>query len=130
MKAKYYLFFTIIWMIFIFFLSNQSGEKFEDISHKIEWLKYQNFFAHFILYFILGFFFINFLRFYIKNNFMKFIYYFLFILFYSIFDEIHQYYVPGRYFEIMDIFVNIIGALALFITFISKSRFTNIINNE
>ena len=119
MKAKYYLFFTIIWMIFIFFLSNQSGEKFEDISHKIEWLKYQNFFAHFILYFILGFFFINFLR-----------YYFLFILFYSIFDEIHQYYVPGRYFEIMDIFVNIIGALALFITFISKSRFTNIINNE
>ncbi|MBA31335.1 MAG: hypothetical protein CL748_02245 [Chloroflexi bacterium] len=130
MKAKHYLLFTVLWMLFIFFLSSQSSEKFEEIKYNIEWLRYRNFFAHFILYFILGFFFINFLKFYVKNTILKLIYYFLVIFLYSIFDEIHQYYVPGRYFEIIDIFVNITGGIAMFIMFISTSRFFNIINNR
>jgi len=126
MKGKYYIIFSIIWMIFIFILSNQSSEKFQEISYSFEWLKYQSFIAHFVLYFILGFFFMNFLHFYVKNTIKKILYYFLLIILYSVFDEIHQYFVPGRYFEIIDILTNIIGGTALIIIFLPKSRSNSI----
>ena len=130
MKGKYYITFSIIWMMFIFFLSSQSSEKFQEVSYSIKWLKFQNFIAHFTLYFILGFFFINFLHFYIKNTIKKILSYFLLIIFYSVFDEIHQHFVPGRFFEIIDIFINIIGATTLVLIFFSKKRLNIIVSKN
>ncbi len=130
MKGKYYIIFSIIWMIFIFILSSQSSEKFQEISYSIKWLKFQSFIAHFTLYFILGFFYMNFLHLYVKNKIKKILYYFLLIIFYSIFDEIHQYFVPGRFFEIIDILFNIIGATTLVIIFLSKKRSNSIVNKN
>ena len=130
MKGRYYIFFSIIWMIFIFFLSSQSSEKFQEFSDSVKWLKFQNFIAHFILYFILGFFYINFLHIYIKNTIKEILYYFLLIMFYSIFDEIHQYFVPGRFFETIDIFINLIGATTLIIIFLSKKKSNSILNKN
>tara|TARA_B100000945_G_scaffold161492_1_gene129670 strand:- start:713 stop:1105 length:393 start_codon:yes stop_codon:yes gene_type:complete len=130
MKGKYYITFSIIWMMFIFFLSSQSNEKFQEVSYSIKWLKFQNFIAHFTLYFILGFFFINFLHFYIKNTIKKILSYFLLIIFYSVFDEIHQHFVPGRFFEIIDIFINIIGATTLVLIFLSKKRLNIVSKNK
>lgn len=116
--------------MFIFFLSSQSSEKFQEVSYSIKWLKFQNFIAHFTLYFILGFFFINFLHFYIKNTIKKILSYFLLIIFYSVFDEIHQHFVPGRFFEIIDIFINIIGATTLVLIFLSKKRLNIVSKNK
>tara|TARA_B100000427_G_scaffold228717_1_gene192085 strand:- start:113 stop:508 length:396 start_codon:yes stop_codon:yes gene_type:complete len=130
MKGKYYITFSIIWMMIIFFLSSQSNEKFQEVSYSIKWLKFQNFIAHFTLYFILGFFFINFLHFYIKNTIKKILSYFLLIIFYSVFDEIHQHFVPGRFFEIIDIFINIIGATTLVLIFFSKKRLNIIVSKN
>ncbi|MBC62929.1 MAG: hypothetical protein CL746_01170 [Chloroflexi bacterium] len=130
MKGKYYIIFSIIWMIFIFILSSQSSEKFQEISYSIKWLKFQSFIAHFTLYFILGFFYMNFLHLYVKNKIKKILYYFLLIIFYSIFDEVHQYFVPGRFFEIIDILFNIIGATTLVIIFLSKKRSNSIVNKN
>tara|TARA_B100000401_G_scaffold128627_1_gene84595 strand:+ start:299 stop:694 length:396 start_codon:yes stop_codon:yes gene_type:complete len=130
MKGKYYITFSIIWMMFIFFLSSQSNEKFQEVSYSIKWLKFQSFIAHFTLYFILGFFFINFLHFYIKNTIKKILSYFLLIIFYSVFDEIHQHFVPGRFFEIIDIFINIIGATTLVLIFFSKKRLNIIVSKN
>ncbi len=117
-------------MIFIFILSNQNSEKFQEVSYSIKWLKFQNFIAHFTLYFILGFFYLNFLHLYVKNKIKKILYYFLLIIFYSLFDEIHQYFVPGRFFEIIDILFNIIGATTLVIIFLSKNRSNSIVNKN
>ena len=130
MKGKYYITFSIIWMMIIFFLSSQSNEKFQEVSYSIKWLKFQNFIAHFTLYFILGFFFINFLHFYIKNTIKKILSYFLLIIFYSVFDEIHQHFVPGRFFEIIDIFINIIGATTLVLIFFLKKRLNIIVSKN
>ena len=130
MKGKYYIIFSIMWMIFIFILSSQSSEKFQEISYSIKWLKFQSFIAHFTLYFILGFFYMNFLHLYVKNKIKKILYYFLLIIFYSIFDEVHQYFVPGRFFEIIDILFNIIGATTLVIIFLSKNRSNSIVNKN
>ena len=33
------------------------------------------------------------------------------IVFYGLFDEIHQYFIPGRYFELLDLAANYIGLL-------------------
>tara|TARA_Y100001970_G_scaffold76747_3_gene97496 strand:+ start:13628 stop:14023 length:396 start_codon:yes stop_codon:yes gene_type:complete len=130
MKGKYYIIFSIMWMIFIFILSSQSSEKFQEISYSIKWLKFQSFIAHFTLYFILGFFYMNFLHLYVKNKIKKILYYFLLIIFYSIFDEVHQYFVPGRFFEIIDILFNIIGATTLVIIFLSKTSSNSIVNKN
>ena len=44
----------------------------------------------------------------------------LFTVIYAILDEVHQYFVPYRYFDIFDIFIDIIGITIGFIVFISS----------
>ena len=41
---------------------------------------------------------------------------------YAILDEIHQYFVPNRYFDLFDIFMDIIGVALGFIVFISSKN--------
>ena len=42
----------------------------------------------------------------------------LFTVIYAVIDEIHQYFVPNRYFDIFDVFVDIIGVVIGFLVFI------------
>ena len=42
----------------------------------------------------------------------------LFTVIYAVFDEIHQYFVPNRYFDIFDVFIDIIGVAIGFLVFL------------
>ena len=67
--------------------------------------------AHFSLFFIIGV--LSFLSFYMFkiNNFLKLVNAFGISVFYAIFDEVHQYFVPGRGASIYDVLIDISGSL-------------------
>ena len=120
---------VVIWMIIIYYLSSQSATVSSDVSFKITDVVYQllnNVFnnikvetldsfirnlAHFALYFVLGILLLNALYY---NNLDKRNNVFIALLIcasYSISDEIHQIFVPGRAFQISDIIIDILGSL-------------------
>ena len=46
----------------------------------------------------------------------------LFTVIYAVIDEIHQYFVPNRYFDVFDVFIDIIGvAIGLFCFLLAKN---------
>ena len=111
----------ILWSLLIFFLSNQSSEvsSFESsylISHTLRVNDgILNFIheplrelMHFIEYFIFGMLLFNTLNNYkIKK---KFILSIIISFTYIVLDEIHQIFIPGRAFEILDIILDLLGA--------------------
>ncbi len=108
MEANRYLFVLIIYSLFIFFLSSIPGS---DIPSTVS--PYSLFF-HFILYFFYGIsaylFFNN-----PKNS-------IIFSSLYALSDEIHQYFVPGRSCDPVDLLVDIVGILLgiILIYFVKK----------
>lgn len=121
MKKKTSLFLLILWMIFIFVMSsfnanessNQSGMIVSFISNlfNISDTKTLSLIirkgAHFTEFLILGILSINYIIKFKKN--IKYSY--LMCIMYAISDEIHQIFVPGRSFQITDIFIDSVGAI-------------------
>ena len=68
--------------------------------------------AHFVVYFVLGFCFFNYAKFEIKQKKPLFFLSWGFASVFGVFDEIHQYFVPGRVCAISDMLINSAGALA------------------
>jgi len=124
------LFAVIVWMAVIFYLSHQPGAISNKLSGGIaefiistagvvfpdlvlfagnanDILRET---AHFIVYFILGVLVINILR---KNG-MSWHWSIILTLgvcvFYAVFDEVHQLFIPGRNSELRDLLVNSVGA--------------------
>ena len=71
--------------------------------------------AHFTIYFVLGIFMCLAVskskKFIDKSLDIKFKYSFLFCFLYSVTDEIHQFFVPGRSLRLFDVFVDSIGSI-------------------
>lgn len=124
MKKIISIILVIIWCLIIFLFSNQNGNSStntSDIINKtvIEVFKVDEKYAndtsfivrkcaHFLLYFILGLLVYNmFNNINIQN---KLLYTILFCIIYSITDEIHQYFIPGRTFKLFDILLDSISS--------------------
>ena len=121
--------FVLIWMIIIYYLSSQSASESSLVSSGITDRVYQllsNVFknievetleafirniAHFTLYFVLGFLLLNALHYNSLDKRNNLIITLLVCIPYSISDEIHQIFVPGRAFQISDIVIDILGSL-------------------
>ena len=73
--------------------------------------------AHFIEYLCLGILVINVIKDYKKINYKWIIICILFCLLYSVSDEVHQIYVPGRSCELRDIFIDTSGSIIGIIIF-------------
>lgn len=71
--------------------------------------------AHFIEYFILGFLTVKSLGYYSKKNII--LISLIFCIVYALTDEIHQIFVPGRAFMLMDVFIDSVGAITAIILF-------------
>jgi len=67
--------------------------------------------AHFTLYFLLGLFFISFLKEFDFNNKKLIIYTIIFVFIYACSDEIHQLFIPGRSGEILDVLIDTTGGV-------------------
>jgi VanZ family protein len=119
----------IVWMVFIFIMSNQPAkisdlqslgmlELFNELGIDINGIfgEFANFVvrkcAHFIEYMILGFFAINVLRLYYKIK-QASIITIVFIFLYACSDEIHQLFVLGREGTMRDVFIDTCGGIVL-----------------
>lgn len=127
MKKKLAWFLLLIWMFIIFYLSNQnatisSDESGGTLRFILNLLHFNNVddivniihgpireAMHAFEYFILGILSLNVIRFY---NIKKCIIFSIgFCLMYSLSDEIHQIFIPGRTFQFIDLFLDFIGSL-------------------
>ena len=143
MKKIVYLLLLIFWIIIIYMLSNQTGDisggSSEGIIKNTLEIIYSIFniskvninevvhilynpireCAHAFEYFVLGFLtFKNLENFNIKN---KYVITLLFCFIFALFDEVHQLFINGRTFQIIDILIDVLGtSLFLAITTIKK----------
>jgi len=96
---------VLICMGIIFYFSSIPGSLIPSL------FKYQDILLHLSIYFTLAYFFSRAL----KNTYIKlskdknFWFTVIFSFFYGILDEFHQIFVPQRFFDIFDIFINTIG---------------------
>ncbi|OGU55571.1 MAG: hypothetical protein A2V66_08415 [Ignavibacteria bacterium RBG_13_36_8] len=109
-RRKHFVFIpTIIYWIILFVLTSIPSNALPSpfgISDKVE---------HFIAYLILSIFIAMSLHFQKAYTFLSrhfFLTSIVITTFYGIFDEFHQYYIPGRYCELWDIAANICGVLS------------------
>lgn len=75
--------------------------------------------AHFTLYFLLGLFFVSFLKEYDLSNKKLLLYTVLFVFIYACSDEIHQLFVSGRSGEITDVLIDTTGGFIASIIYTS-----------
>lgn len=115
---------VIIWMIVIFFFSNQKAVESSKLSDGLikrtisiiidddsnetvkKFVKPVRKTAHFCIYLILGLLVLNCFSLNRKNI----IYAIIICLLYSISDEVHQMYIDGRSSELMDVYIDTLGA--------------------
>jgi VanZ family protein len=128
----FYLFLSLVDMAVIFWMSSQSGEQSGQLSSGLA-EKLLSIFSgsgeinpqtvanieqiirmlgHFTEFFLLGLFVILFINTYKISKKKIYLFALVFCLIYSISDEIHQIFVPGRAFEIADMAINIAGSAA------------------
>ena len=135
-KQIVYIILTVIWMVVIFIFSNANADNSTDTSKGLIYNVvsiYEKVFdknidkeyicekldhpvrklAHFTLYFILGFF-VYHVFLYSKTN-WKNLPTFIVCLLYSISDEIHQIFIPGRSGQVSDIVIDSLGVISLLI---------------
>lgn len=128
-KRKWNLFLMIGFMLFIFYMSSQTGD---DSTKQSNFIldtfaslginlneSFGNFAsiiirkgAHFTEYMILSFLIYNVITDYIKVNKKVYIYTILGVFVYAVTDEIHQLFVPGRAGMIQDVMIDTSGGLA------------------
>lgn len=137
-----YLVFTIIWQVIIFLFSAQTASQSSNTSNKfieaildiilprisdfkLQQLTEQLTFvvrksAHFFIYFVLGILMYKSIE---KCRILKNKIFLsgLFCLLYSLTDELHQHFVPGRSCQLFDVFIDGLGSISgiLFIVFIT-----------
>ena len=132
-KRMFKLTLLIGWMLLIFLFSNDTGEvstKKSDglIIGTIEFLlerdltdaekiKYVDWFvtpvrkgAHLLVYFVLGYLMISTLKEFRLVDKRTYIYAVILCMLYAISDEVHQYFVPGRSAEVIDVVIDTVGA--------------------
>lgn len=122
--------FVCMWMAFIFYLSNQtagaSSELSLEVTVMIERMMYiiiphidfqESIFhhyirkgAHFFTYFILGVLVMNALFISRKHVISSMLYSLVICVIYATTDEIHQLFIPGRSGEVIDVFIDSVGA--------------------
>lgn len=127
MKKKLAWILLILWMFIIFYLSNQNalvsgGESGRTLRFILNLFHFSNVddiinvihnpmreAMHAFEYFILGILIFNVIRFYnVKKNI---IFCLCFCVLYSLSDEVHQIFIPGRTFQFIDLFLDFIGSL-------------------
>lgn len=136
MKKKINIILLIFWMIIIFLFSSQNGsessnlsdgviettvktvskitgkdiseESLEDIVKKYVFFVRKN--AHFFEYLILGILVINVIKDYKQIDKRLILIALLFCILYSISDEIHQMFVPGRSSRVLDVLIDSLGS--------------------
>ncbi|MFA4960397.1 MAG: VanZ family protein [Candidatus Pacearchaeota archaeon] len=97
---------TIAVAIFIFYMSSLPAEKTENLGPTFP---FKSVIYHFAIFFILGFFLLIFL---VRGKKMEYVFLGIFIsLLYAIFDEVHQFFVPGRCCSFGDILTDFAGIL-------------------
>jgi len=108
MKRKYYIILSLSYAALIFILSSISQPPsyieetgFDKIQHVIE-------------YSVLGFFVLG--SFVDRNNVKIILLVSIICSLYGITDEIHQFFVPGRYFSVLDMVANSVGAVVGILT--------------
>jgi VanZ family protein len=95
---------TVFGGFLIFYLSSRS---FSDVSYSTNVFSIlYHFFAFFLLALFLAISLVN-----GKRDYLLLFFVFLFAIFYGVFDEMHQYLVPGRYASLFDVLVDSLGAL-------------------
>ena len=98
-------------MGFIYYFSSLSNPIEQVIPDKVLiYFDFERFVYHIIEYGILSFLFYRALKINVKNPQTLAI---LFSIIYAITDEIHQFYVPGRFSNVFDVAVNSFGAIAM-----------------
>ncbi|MEN3013577.1 MAG: VanZ family protein [Endomicrobiia bacterium] len=124
-------FYVVNWCGIIFFLSSIPELKIEELGL---WDLILRKIAHLIEYLILSVLVSNAL--FVSFN-MKFLnsclFSFVFSVIYAISDEIHQYFVPGRHFSLLDVFIDTMGiifGIILWIKFLRYRIYKNHINLE
>ena len=114
MKINYFIKYwipIIIYMGFIYYFSSLSNPIEQVIPDKVLiYFDFERFVYHIIEYGILSFLFYRALKINVKNPQTLAI---LFSIIYAITDEIHQFYVPGRFSNVFDVAVNSFGAIAM-----------------
>jgi VanZ family protein len=123
--------FVLIWMGVIFMFSEQNSTESSELSSGISDTVYvivddtfpdadvsqetiqvttRNV-AHFLLYFVLGFLVLNALSNHNISEMKRPLFAFVLSALYALSDEWHQYYVPGRAFELKDLSIDLAGAI-------------------
>ena len=138
----------ILWMILIFWFSNQNGTISSEMSDGLisEVVKFieiilKNSFgneknieafaflirkvAHFFLYFVLGILWMNLLKEHRVSLGKQVIYSLLFCIMYACSDEIHQLFIPGRSGNIIDTMIDTTGSLCSIITIYLFKKYKN-----
>ena len=128
------LIFIIVWLVVIFMFSSQNSKESLDLSKSFvvkvvtiikqreltyeektrivkKYIYYIRKFAHFFLYFVLGFLIYIMLYDFFDNKYKLIYYTVMLCALYACFDEIHQYFVEGRTSQILDVCVDTCGAL-------------------
>ncbi len=129
MNKKNSLALVIIWAIVIFMFSSQNGDASGDLSSGISeslyklvlifipnltFYEFHSFIremGHFSIYFIFSILLFNHIRFYNINRIKQYILSIVMSVIYAFTDEFHQAFVPERYPDILDIYVDTIGAI-------------------
>ncbi len=109
-------------MIFIFYMSAQEADPVPSISFPLKAIAY-----HMGIFFLLA---LSCMIAMSKGRNYDFVFFaFLFSIFYALTDELHQYFVPGRYLSLADVLLDWIGivfALIIYSIFIEGSRLKQI----
>jgi len=111
---------AILIAVIIFYLSTLSFGKGFEIGHITNW---KSIVYHIVIFFALSlFFFISLLR--GKGNFKLFLFSILILISYGILDEIHQFFVSGRFCSVLDVGFDLLGILFAFMVYLIslKSR--------
>ena len=111
---------AIIWAIVIFIESSIA-----DLAPPTLEIEYQDKIAHIIVFGILGYLITRAFYYNSTSNIRKFaaLLSIIVALLYGISDEIHQYYVPGRYSEFGDVVADFIGILLAQLFFVYRRKF-------
>ncbi len=107
-KVKLVYFPLIIYWIILAIATSVPTQKFPELFETSDKIK------HLVAYFLLAVLFSLFLHFQQKHKYLSKNYLaatILIISFYGMIDEIHQYFIPGRYFDLLDWLANFIGTI-------------------
>lgn len=146
MKKNLRFIFVLLIMVIIFLFSNQNADVSTGVSDSFIKGIFNIFnlnlsitdiitvivrkSAHFSIYLLLGISVINYIIIYDKKDKNMIIISILICLLYSISDEFHQYFVPGRSMELRDIIIDTMGASVGVFTYLSLYKRVLIDNNK